>query len=66
MSEIQCDSYLICQSYQTLLVSNAESWMDCQNADSVNGIIIMDSESKDAEMWTKAATLERKFVESRE
>ena len=58
LQEIQCDSYLIHQSYQAVLASNAESWMDCQNADSINGIIIMDSESEDAEIWTKAATVE--------
>ena len=35
-----CDSYLICQSYQALLASNAESWMDRQTADLVNGLIV--------------------------
>ena len=37
-----CDSYLIRQSYQALLASNAESWIDRQNADLVNGLIITD------------------------
>ena len=40
--------------------------MDRQNAGLVNGLIVTDSESEDAEMWTKAETVEaekRKLVE---
>ena len=55
--EFQCDSYLIHQSSQALLASNAKSWMECQNVDTINGIIIMDSESEDAKRRTKAATV---------
>ena len=53
--EFQCDSYLIHQSSQALLASNAKSCMECQNVDTINGIIIMDSESEDAKNTDKGS-----------
>ena len=52
------DSFLIHQSYRAFLATNAESFVDEQHADVVNGLVVTDSESEDPELLSQAAVME--------